>query len=226
MVPRNLLHVGVLGLALLVGAGALMSHAHPNRGLHAVAEAPGSIGVVDMERIYDASDMPNLLAQQAAALQAQANDRLNTIAGAKYLDVKELDEYGALVAKANPDAAQQARMKELKALSDNRDNELQTLKATPDAALTPQQKSRMRALVEQSHVIDKILPALQRDLQADFSERVQNIRHNQNAQLRTTVAQIAREKGIEHVFDSNALVYSANDLTQAVLQKIKKRGGP
>ena len=45
------------------------------------------------------------------------------------------------------------------------------------------------------------------------------------AQIRTVVGQVAKEKGVEHVFDVNALVYSSNDLTAAVLQKVARRGG-
>jgi len=220
MSSRNLIAVALLALAMLVGGGVMVVHAIPGR---AAGDGVGgdNIGVVDMERLYNSSDLPQVLAQKAAQLGVQAQERIDALADARFLDAKELQEYGELIAKTQPDAPQQNRMKELKALSGRRSAELDALNVKQADMLTPADKTRMRALVEMSHLIDKVLPSVQNDFAQDQTERLRAVRRDQIAQLRTVVAQVAKEKGVAHVFDVNALVYSANDLTPLVLKKLK-----
>jgi len=219
MSSRNLMAVAMLALAMLIGGGAMVVHAIPGR-------APGdpaadSIAVVDLEKLYNSSDLPQVLAQKANQLSAAVQDRLEAIETVKYLDEKELKEYIELVVKAMPDGNQQARMKELKALSSQRDNELAQLNVKKAEELTAADKTRMRTLVEMSHLMDKVLPGIHDDMMADEADRVRAVRRDQIAQLRVIVGQVAKEKGVVHVFDVNALVYSANDLTPLVLKKLK-----
>lgn len=216
MSSRNLIAVAMLALVMLVGGGAMVVHAVPG---HAAPGDGDNTGVVDMERLYNSSDLPQVLAAKANQLNAQAQDRLDAIADAKYLDTKELQEYVELVVKVQPDANQQARTKELKALSAQRGIELADLivKQAPTAA----DKVRQRDLIEMSHLVEKVLPGIRDDMTADAADRVRAVRRDQIAQLRVIVGQVAKEKGVVHVFDVNALVYSANDLTPLVLKKLK-----
>ena len=216
MSSRNLIAVALLAFALLIGGGAVVVHARPGN-----AVGDDNIAVVDMERLYNSSDLPQVLAQKAAQLAGQAQQRLDALADARFLDAKELQEYGDLVGKTMPDAAQQNRMKELKALSNQRSSELDTLNVKPADMVTAADKARMRTLVEMSHLVEKVLPSVHDDLAQDQADRIRAIRRDQIAQLRTVVGQVAKEKGVVHVFDVNALVYSANDLTPLVLKKLK-----
>ena len=220
MSSRNLIAVALLALALLVGGGAVVVHARPG-SLPGDGVGGDNTAVVDMERLYNNSDLPQVLAQKVAQLGAQAQQRLDALADARFLDAKELQEYGDLIGKTAPDAAQQARMKDLKALSNQRSAELDTLNVKPADMVTPADKTRMRTLVEMSHLIDKVLPSVHDDLAQDQADRIRAIRRDQIAQLRVVVGQVAKEKGVVHVFDVNALVYSANDLTPLVLKKLK-----
>jgi Skp family chaperone for outer membrane proteins len=220
MSSRNLIAVALLAMALLVGGGAMVVHAIPGR---AAGDGVGgdNMGVVDMERLYNSSDLPQVLAQKAAQLGAQAQQRLDALGDARFLDAKELSEYGDLIGKTVPDAAQMSRMKDLKDLSSRRSSELDTLNVKPAEMLTAADKTRMRTLVEMSHLVEKVLPSVQSDLAQDQSDRLRAIRRDQIVQLRSVVAQVAKEKGVAHVFDVNALVYSSNDLTTLVLKKLK-----
>jgi Skp family chaperone for outer membrane proteins len=216
MSSRNLIAVALLALAMLVGGGAMVVHAVPGR-----AAGEDDTAMVDMDRIYNSSDLPQVMAQRANQLAAQAQDRLEALSDARFLEAKELQEYGDLVAKAQPDPVQKARIKELKALSDTRSAELDKLQVKIADTLTPADKARMHALVEMSHLIDRVLPGIQSDLAQDQSDRLRALRREQIAQLRTIVATVAKEKGVAHVFDVNAMVYTANDLTPLVLKKLK-----
>ncbi len=219
MTSRNLIAVAMLAFALLAGGGAMIVHARPS--VAAPADGNDTTAMVDMERLYGASDMPQILAQKSIEIGIEAQKRLDTLASGRFLDAKELQEYGELAAKVQPTPAQQTRATELKTLSDKRSAELDTLNIKKTDELTPADKTRMRSLVEMSHLIEKVLPSVREDLLQDQAERVQAFRRDQVAQLRLLVGQVAKEKGILHVYDVNALVYSATDLTPLVLKKLK-----
>ena len=81
----------------------------------------------------------------------------------------------------------------------------------------------MKQLQEQSRLLDSIYPYWQEDARAQQSERVEAFRRVQIGRLRAVVGKVASERGIAHVFDATALVYSANDVTPLVVQRAGKR---
>src|SRR5579871_5312516 len=205
--------VGSLALALLLGVGAMVVHAREN-------DAPqnGVIGMVDMDRVYNASDAPMQMAKQAALIEAEAQKRLDSIAAVPQLNAMELQEYGNLLGKAQPTPDEQNRIKELKALSDRRNDEFRMLQMKPN--LTPDESKRLKELQQQSRLLERVMPGLQADLRADVLDREESVKRGLIAQLRGEVAKVAQEKKLGHVFDTTALVYSTNDITQAVIQRV------
>lgn len=222
---RMWLHVGVLSCALLIGIGGVTSHARQAAGERENLQAPlqtGQIACVDMDRLYAASGGPEQLAQRAAEITLEVNTRLKELKAVPLLDENELQEYGALLFKAVKTDADQARMKTLRIASDQRQDELNKLQIKPDATLTAEDKARMKQLQEQSRLLASILPYWQEDARAQQSERLETFRRSQMAKLRQIVGKAAAERNIAHVFDTSALVYSANDLTAVVLPRVSK----
>ena len=220
------LHVGVLSCALLIGAGGLMSHARQAGNERENLQAPllsGQIACVDMDRVYAASGGPEQLAQRANEIAVDINTRLKELKTVSMLDESELQEYGAITFKATKTDADQARQKALRALSDQRQDELNKLQIKPDNLLTAEDKTRMKQLQEQSRLLASILPYWQDDARAQQAERLEAFRRAQMAKLRQTVGKVAAERNVAHVFDTSALVYSANDLTALVLTRVGKR---
>jgi Skp family chaperone for outer membrane proteins len=215
----------VLGLALLIGAGALMSHARQNDPpKNSPAGLSGcNIATVDMNRVYMMSGAPRELDLRAAEYGAGAAQQLQKIQAVPFLEVKELQEFGTLLNKSLPSEGDTARMEALRKLSDQRAVELQGLQAKPQNTLTPAEKTRLDTLTTQSRFLDKVLPGIQQDLLANQQARVAAYRQEQIARLRGIVAQEAKAQGFAHVFDANALVYSVNDLTTPVLKRIDKQ---
>src|SRR5438105_4273092 len=109
------------------------------------------LGMVDMERVFDASDAPLQMAQQSALSEAEAQKRWESMRTVPQLTVMELGEYANLVAKAQPTPDQQNRMKELKTLSDRRTDEFQALQMK--ANLTGEEQTRLKALLGQSRLV-------------------------------------------------------------------------
>lgn len=225
---RLLAHVGILVTALVIGGSALVSHAHPklDEPPPANAAAPltiGSIAMVDIEKVYNASGDTDQLQQKANEIATDAEQRLKNISAVPYLNQAELQEYLTLVNKIAPNEQEQARFKALHDLSDQRQQELNALQVKPDAQLTEMDKARMRQLQEASRLLEQVLPSLQEQLRQQQLARVDAYRRDQMSKLRGVVAQVARDKGYTQVFEASTLVYSVNDLTSAVIQKVGKR---
>jgi Skp family chaperone for outer membrane proteins len=91
--------------------------------------------------------------------------------------------------------------------------------------LNQAQTARLQELIEQQRALAQVMPGIQEAARLQQSDRAAAFRREQLQQLRGVVAQVAREKGFANVFDANALVYSTNDLTSFVLQKLNKRAG-
>lgn len=207
-------HIGVLCLALLIGGGALAVRAGDNQ------PAAPVVAVVDMQRLFASSDAPQKLAQEAAKIGAQAEQRVRDVIAGAFLDQKEGGEYIQLLAKAMPTPDEQARIKQLRELSESRNKRLQELSAKNP--LDAMEKKELGDLNGRQRNMEAILPQIQDGLQADASSRIEGVRRELFNQLRGTVGQVAKEKGVTQVFSSEALVYAATDLTPQVIQKLKK----
>lgn len=219
---RNIAPVAVLGLSLLLGAGALMSQARQNNAANQPAGLmAGSIAMVDMQRVYLGSTAPHELELKAADIENEMGRQINSILSVPLLNQAELQEYVGILNKPGALPAEKARMTALKTLSDQRATELETLKTKNP--LLPAEKARLNELMEQSRFLNQILPTIREAMNGSKKAQMDAIYQEQMAQLRTIVAQIAKQKNIEHVFDTSALVYSGTDLTPLVLQQLNKR---
>jgi Skp family chaperone for outer membrane proteins len=178
--------------------------------------------MVDLERIYLASDAPQEFAQTAASIETDAQSRAEAISAAGQLSEVELKEYGDLVGKKNPTAAEKNRIDELKGFSDTRAARIRDLQTKPDAQLTPEDKKLLTAAAQQRRQFDRMISIMQSDLSRQVAEREENVKRDLVAKLRVEVSKVARERKIDHVFDVTAMVCSTNDLTQAVIQKLKR----
>jgi Skp family chaperone for outer membrane proteins len=216
--------VAGLALALLIGAGALVANAREPRLDRADAAANGSIGSVDMEEIYNASGDPAELEQAARQHEAEGEQRINKIMAVPYLEPNELEEFGALIGKGKMTPEEEKRADALKALNSDRAGELKTLQVQ-GGALAPAAQARLTHLTELRQTLQsQVRPGLIADFRAQHEGWIGDFRHQQIVALRKEVAKIAKDRGIAHVFDANALVYSVNDLTATVLQRMDKRG--
>ncbi len=219
--------VGSLGLALLIGAGAVMAHGRQLGAAPAPAPAPApTIGSIDMEEVYNASGAPRELAMAAHQREAEGVQRINKLMAAPYLEAQEVEEYGALIGRAVPSPEEEKRSAALKAVNDGRAAELADLQSKANAALNAQGAARMAHLNDMKHILQtQVRPGLVADLRSQQEGWIQEFRHRQIVQLRQEIAKVAKEKGIAHVFDATTLVYSTNDLTPLVVKRVSKQAG-
>lgn len=222
MTTQNMVNRGILTLALLIGCGSMMSNARQASENKVGVESGGSIGVVDMDKIYSASGSPDLVLQKSLELDADAQQRVNNVAAAPYLTDQERDEYVDLCSKFQLTDEQGVRLKALRSGSDLRSGDLAILQ-TKKETLTPDEQRKMRELTAQKRLLDNLMPNIANVARLEKAERLDLFRHDQIVKLREIVAQSAKQRGVSHVFDSNSLTYSTNDLTELVIQKLNKR---
>ena len=218
MQKSNWVPVGILAVALLIGGGVMFSRAEGGKEARAGMDA---VAAVDMEKVFAASDAPSVLANASITYERQATDQMRAIASVPYLSVEELTEFAGIVAQTTQTDVQKARAKELKELSASRYKRIQELSAKK-VGLIPEEQKFLTDMAQRERSLQQSLPRIQQDLQGNEAQMLQNIRREQMAKLGEMVKKIAIDKGFTHVFDANSLVYSVNDVTAAVLQKMPK----
>jgi Skp family chaperone for outer membrane proteins len=215
MFPQRIFRIGTFGLALWIVAGLGSVHAQQNK-------AEVSVAVVDMDRLFQGSDAPKQLAQKTAEIEAAATQKFQDIALGGLLDQKEGQEYVSLLTKPTLTAEEQARLKQMRELSDTRGKRLQELsQRTP---LADAEKNELRDLAARQRQMAQILPRIQNGLQAEISARIENVRRELLTQLKAKVMEVAKASGVTQVYPSDVLIYATNDLTAQVLQKLNGGG--
>ena len=217
---KQIIPVSALALSLFLGFGAYVVQA---KGRKADAKEPGgsvSLASVDLERIYAEAGAEEQLAQAAQEKQKDSYDRIQKIATASYLEPIELNEFGNLIGKLKPSPDEQKRLDALSMLEATRDLELKDLltKKTP----TDIEQKRLTHLVSLKTALERDMPRISNEFQIQQEEYVATYRRYQIKLLRGEVAKVAKDKGVANVFDSNSLVYAANDLTEPVVAYLKK----
>ena len=213
---------GAVIVALLIGCAALTARAKEPRLDGADVVAAGTIGSIDMEEVYNASGAPQELDQAARQHETEGAERINKIMAVPYLESEELQEYGTLIGKTKMTPDEEKRAAALKTASDQCADEVRTLQAKQD--ITPVEKTRHAHLVNLRQTLEtQVRPGLIADFRTQHEGWIAEFRHRQLAKLRQDVAKVAKDRHISHVFDSGTLVYSVNDLTPFVLQRLGKR---
>jgi Skp family chaperone for outer membrane proteins len=219
MQKQNWVSAGILGAALLIGGG--MSLLRADQGKETTAMA--GVASVDMEKVFASSNAPNVLTEASMKFEKQAMEHLREIASVPYLSGMELAEYAPLVAKTMLTDAEKARKKELKELSDERFKRKNELTVKKEGDITAEDRKFLNEMVQRERNLQQALPRIQADMQGSEARTLEEVRRDQMAKLRDLVGKVAKEKGFDHVFDADSLVYSSTDLTSAVLQKLPKK---
>lgn len=221
---RMIAPIGSLGLALLIGVGAMVAHAMQPENAKQDPVFGAKLGSIDMEEVYNASGAPTELEQAGRQHEAEGSQRINKIMAVPYLEAAELQDYGALIGKAQVTPEDEKKAAALKTVNDGRAAELGVLEGKPKDGLNAQDLARIAHLEELKRTLqNQVRPGLVADFRTQQEGWLQEYRHRQFMLLRQEVAKVAKEKGIAHVFEASTLVYSINDLTPAMLQRISKR---
>ncbi len=182
------------------------------------------VAVADMGRLYDGSSAPKEYERNESEVAQDADKRMKMLGGIEYLEPAEIQEFLTLVGKFTPTPQEAERITALQTLSGSRGAEMRAIQTKESASLTAQDKKRLQTLVDASRNFRNVyLPNIEAQIRNSAIARAQTFRVQQMAELRAAVSRYAKEKGIQHVFDSGTLIYSQNDITDKVLEKVKKK---
>lgn len=223
MKGTTFLQIGAFTLALLIAAGGLRVSAGDNQGVSSPL-LRSDIARVDMQRVYEASDAPAVVEQKYQDAMLKAADQSRLARRVAFLTPEELGEFLHLITLDNPTPAQQARIKELQNLSDQRSAQLNSLITKPDKELTPADRTTLQTLqARQQQYLQDVLPGIDKELSDKALQSANDCRKDQLEQLRNMVAAVAKKKGIHEVWSADTLVYSDNDITNDVIQALQKK---
>jgi len=224
--PNLAAPICILTLSLLCGFGAAIVDARQSpEPKSQIALSLGNVANVDLERVYAASGDREELAQKDTELRIEASRQLSDLESVGYLSLSEWLEYATINSKTVRTEANLARLKELKTLSGQQQDELSNLQVKTDKNLTPADKARMKKLQDMTASIHQAMPNFDQDIEAFRSSALEQFRRAQLAKLRIIIGKIAAEKGFQNVFEVNSLVYSSNDLTPLIVQRLTKKQG-
>lgn len=222
MKTNTLFHVGVFLVALLIAAGGMKVGARDNSTSAPLLRT--DIARVDMQRVYEASDAPSVVAQKYQDAMLKAADQSRLVRQVGLLTPDELGEFLHLITLDNPTPAQQARIQELKKLADQRSAQLTSLSTKPDKLLTADDKATIQQLQSRLQQFQQdVLPNVDKQLSDNAMAQVDQCRKEQMEQLRKIVEDVAKKRGIHEVWSADTLVYSDNDITDDVIHALHKK---
>ncbi|MCW5934593.1 MAG: OmpH family outer membrane protein [Fimbriimonadia bacterium] len=181
-----------------------------------------SYGVVDFARVINEADVAKKNLTELEQLQQRYNTLLQNLQANLLLKDDERQElYGVITSATAPTEAQQKRVQDITALSQQRAQELATLRQKP----TPSETEKL-ALDQYTQMETKSREALQglaQQLDAQLQDRLQKSRQEVRTQVKDAIAAVAKEKKITLVFDTEAVLFCDNDLTDEVIKRINKK---
>lgn len=181
-----------------------------------------SYGVVDFARVINEADVAKKNLTELEQLQQRYNTLLQNLQANLLLKDDERQElYGVITSATAPTEAQQKRVQDITALSQQRAQELATLRQKPAPSET--EKLALDQYTQMETKSREALQGLAQQLDAQLQDRLQKSRQEVRTQVKDAIAAVAKEKKITLVFDTEAVLFCDNDLTDEVIKRINKK---
>lgn len=221
MSKRPIFNVTILSAALLLGVGSYVVRAAGRQPDQAPEAA--RVANVDMQRVFEDSDARAAAEDRIQEFGAKISQRFDDITKLPYLTPDEVSDLSAAMNAEKPTDAQTKRIADLRQLSAARAAEFQTLSAKKDAELTAQDRARMNELSGMQQQRQAVQERLQQVYSQAMDHQAQQEMRTGMAEVRGIVGKLAKEQGYTQVYDTSALVYATNDLTDAALKRVQTK---
>jgi Skp family chaperone for outer membrane proteins len=199
---------------------AIAALARPGNTANSRPSAALPVGYVDMDEVAAKSVVGQNTKKQATELKNKIQDDLEKKQQIAYLTAAQRDELEKLQAKTSTTDAEKARIAELQGTTAKIDKELLELsqKTSPTAAET----ARIKELTDQrAKGIEKFTSdrdAAQQELDNQALELVTGLQDK----ITKAVEDVARERGLAMVVHKEARIFGGEDITEAVIGRLKK----
>jgi Skp family chaperone for outer membrane proteins len=204
-------------LSLVVCALVVMGW---QRGLCDGPQQP-RIAVVDVERIE--KEYKDLRAKQEEldASRARSAGILEEVSQYTFLSAELFKEIVAIASLPKPWPEDKAkRAEELKKISEEKEKEFLALRA--NTARTAEEEDRFKTLQELVQTREGDLRQLENSFLQDLLNRQRELQTQLLGRVRETIAQVAKEKKYDFVFDSAVVFFGGDDITSDVLNALNK----
>jgi Skp family chaperone for outer membrane proteins len=212
--------VCLAALVLLVGAVALL--ARPGSTAAGKTSAVLPVGFVDIDEVMDKSATGQAAKKQAQILRTQLEASLTKKQQIALLTAEQRTELEKLQAKAENQKSDtdKARIAELTAAGDALEKELLSLqqKASP----TDAEKAKIEDLTKKMLSARQQLENDQQDAQKQLNDQGAKIMGDLQDKIYKAVEDVAKDRGLAIVVHKEARLFGGEDITDAVINKLKK----
>jgi len=205
----------ISGLCTFILAAVLLSQF----AVFALAQSP-AIGVVDKEKVKQNyakfQDQIKALGAEVQAKQKELNEllKLAILPDDKWAEAKVLLD-------KDPAKLTQDDLKKLQALSQEAqdlESQFRQLQAKAQSTMTPEEKQLFQAVTQRLPQRNKELQDFQNTHNALYHDKYGAILTTTDAQISTTVEQVAQQKKLAIVIERGAVLYGGIDITDEVLK--------
>lgn len=198
----------LLALFLCLGAAAAAS----------AAEAPPSVGVVDLAQIRAEYEGLRQLNQQFQDFQAEQQQQLEQQHKARLLSDEERQEFLDRVEMSAPTPEAQQRLDELAQLSGQREARLKELRGKEERTEEEEAEyQRLNALYSKRM---EELAAAQAAAEDSVVEKYDELNALYVESINAAVKAVAEEQGLALVLERESVLFGGADVTEAVLEKL------
>ena len=179
------------------------------------------IGIVDIQRVYKDAPRIKQYMEELDGVKQTLTAKLDIRAQNMMLDENEIKELIDLKTKANPTAADTARIKQLTDLERAKDDEIKKLQETKD--LNEQQKARLKELQDLMQKSKDTGNALIKDYDAQYQSKMQELQGKVDTELQAVINKVAEAKSLTLVFDKAGVLYGGTDITDDVINRLDRK---
>jgi Skp family chaperone for outer membrane proteins len=187
----------------------------------ALAQA-GAMGSVDLHKVASSYTKRSTAQDSLQQMVNQLQQTFSTQSAYPMLTADQQKQLGNLLLKANKTAADQAQIQTLESQSQGDAQALAALQQKKD--LTDDDRTKLAQLTEEQQNGAAALQAVHDDYSQRLSQQSDQVDQQTLDDIRAAVAAVAKQKGLSVVFDASVAIYTANDITQAVINKLNGDG--
>jgi len=182
------------------------------------AQGASTFGSVDLQKVANSYTKRSAAQDQLGQLANQLDQTYSTQAANSMLSADQQKQLGNLLLKQNKTAADQAQIQTLESQSQKDAQALAALQQKKD--LTDADRTQLAQLTDEQQNGAQALQAVQDDYRQRLEQQNQQLNQQSLDEIRDAVASVAKQKGLTVVFDASVAIYTANDITQAVINKL------
>jgi len=180
------------------------------------------VGFVDTERVYKEAPRMAQLEEEVNALDQLLTKKLKIRAQHLMLTESEIGELVDLQIDAGSKPAAGSRITELTNLDRTRSEEQTTLNESRN--LTDKQRTRLKELQDILRKSQQAGEALYNDYLAQMQRKANEIRGEQDAEIRAATDRVREARGLAFVLDRSMVLSGAIEVTSDVISRLDRKG--